>query len=59
MVLVPAAMGLLGARAWWLPSWLERLLPSVDVEGPAYEAPETSAEDDEPAPDREEEPALV
>jgi RND superfamily putative drug exporter len=22
MVLVPAAMGLLGARAWWLPSWL-------------------------------------
>ena len=27
MVLVPSAMSLLGARAWWLPKWLDRLLP--------------------------------
>ncbi|MDP5226742.1 MULTISPECIES: MMPL family transporter [Arthrobacter] len=33
MTLVPAAMRLLGARAWWLPGWLERILPDVDVEG--------------------------
>lgn len=33
MVLVPAAMSLLGDRAWWLPSWLDRLLPSIDLEG--------------------------
>jgi RND superfamily putative drug exporter len=45
MVLVPAAMGLLGERAWWLPGWLDRLLPRIDVEGPAYAAPVT--EDDE------------
>src|SRR5688572_9603193 len=34
MVLVPAAMGLLGDRAWWLPGWLDRVLPRIDVEGP-------------------------
>jgi RND superfamily putative drug exporter len=39
MVLVPAAMGLLGARAWWLPAWLDRLLPRIDVEGPTRAAP--------------------
>ncbi|HQE32732.1 MAG TPA: MMPL family transporter, partial [Propionibacteriaceae bacterium] len=33
MVLVPAVMHLLGERAWWLPGWLGRLLPSLDVEG--------------------------
>ena len=33
MVLVPATMELLGARNWWLPAWLERLLPRIDVEG--------------------------
>jgi RND superfamily putative drug exporter len=32
MVLVPAAMSLLGDRAWWLPNWLDRLLPSIDLE---------------------------
>jgi RND superfamily putative drug exporter len=33
MVLVPATMELLGDRNWWLPSWLDRLLPRIDVEG--------------------------
>jgi RND superfamily putative drug exporter len=33
MVLVPATMELLGDRNWWLPRWLDRLLPRVDVEG--------------------------
>jgi RND superfamily putative drug exporter len=32
MVLVPAVMQLLGARNWWIPSWLERRLPRLDVE---------------------------
>jgi putative drug exporter of the RND superfamily len=35
MVLVPATMELLGDRNWWLPRWLDRLLPRVDVEGEA------------------------
>jgi RND superfamily putative drug exporter len=33
MVLVPATMELLGDRNWWLPRWLDRLLPKIDVEG--------------------------
>jgi putative drug exporter of the RND superfamily len=32
MVLVPAVMQLLGKRNWWIPDWLERILPRVDVE---------------------------
>ena len=35
MMLVPAVMTLLGHNAWWLPKWLERALPSVDIEGKA------------------------
>jgi putative drug exporter of the RND superfamily len=33
MVLVPASMKLLGSANWWLPGWLDRLLPNVDIEG--------------------------
>jgi putative drug exporter of the RND superfamily len=32
MVLVPAVMSLLGPRNWWIPGWLERVLPELDVE---------------------------
>jgi RND superfamily putative drug exporter len=32
MVLVPAVMQLLGSRNWWIPDWLERMLPRIDVE---------------------------
>jgi len=33
MVLVPATMELLGDRNWWIPKWLNRVLPTIDVEG--------------------------
>ncbi|WP_351233550.1 MMPL family transporter [Streptomyces sp. NPDC002133] len=33
MAIVPAVLALLGHKAWWLPRWLDRVLPSVDVEG--------------------------
>ena len=33
MALMPALMYLMGEKAWWLPAWLDRLLPKVDVEG--------------------------
>ncbi len=33
LILVPATMELLGARNWWLPAWLDRVLPHLDIEG--------------------------
>ena len=35
MLLVPATMELLGDKNWWIPRWLDRILPNVNVEGPA------------------------
>jgi putative drug exporter of the RND superfamily len=40
MVLVPAVMQLLGSRNWWIPDWLERILPRLDVERVAVGAAE-------------------
>lgn len=33
MTLVPAVLQLVGDKAWWLPSWLDRVLPNLDIEG--------------------------
>lgn len=49
MTIVPAVMSLLGDRAWWLPRWLARVLPNVDIEGErlrehlGHAAPEAAA----------------
>jgi putative drug exporter of the RND superfamily len=46
MILVPATMELLGDRNWWLPRWLDRLLPHVDIEAdPAIPVPDRAATD--------------
>ncbi|MDQ1123263.1 MMPL family transporter [Microbacterium trichothecenolyticum] len=37
MLLMPAIMHVLGRAAWWLPRWLDRIVPDVDVEGAALE----------------------
>ncbi|UUU34360.1 MMPL family transporter [Streptomyces sp. CA-210063] len=53
MAIVPAVLALLGDKAWWLPKWLDRALPRVDVEGEALSRrPEA-----EPAPAEPAEPA--
>ncbi|WP_344999854.1 MMPL family transporter, partial [Tsukamurella soli] len=33
LVVIPSIMMLLGKYAWWLPKWLDRILPNVDIEG--------------------------
>ncbi|WP_433565590.1 MMPL family transporter [Nocardia sp. CA-151230] len=45
LTLVPAVLALLGRRAWWLPRRLDRVLPTLNIEGPQ--------EDSEPQPQRE------
>ena len=61
MTIVPAAMSLLDRAAWWLPRWLDRALPKVDVEGEGLAAP-ADAVPPVPAPTQHEprhaEPAL-
>ncbi|WCH92482.1 MMPL family transporter [Streptomyces moderatus] len=47
MAIVPAVLALLGDKAWWLPKWLDRILPRVDVEG---EALSRGSEAPDPAP---------
>ncbi|MFJ8937744.1 MMPL family transporter [Streptomyces sp. NPDC102365] len=46
MAIVPAVLALLGHKAWWLPGWLDRLLPRVDVEGEAL----SHRSEEDPAP---------
>ena len=46
LLLVPSVMYLLRTSAWWLPKWLSRILPRLDIEG----APEPPAITGPPAP---------
>ena len=38
-ILLPAVMLLMGKRTWWLPRWLNRMLPNISIEGEPEEAP--------------------
>ncbi|MEE1759616.1 MMPL family transporter [Streptomyces sp. SP18BB07] len=53
MAIVPAVLALLGEKAWWLPKWLDRALPNVDVEGEGLRAHDDAAR--KPAEDDEDE----
>ncbi|WP_432841404.1 MMPL family transporter [Dactylosporangium sp. CA-092794] len=46
MIITPALLTLLGEKAWWMPRWLDRILPHLDAEGSALE--ETAAEPSAP-----------
>jgi len=51
MMLVPSVMSLLGARAWWMPHWLEPIVPNLQLEGsvePLPAAADAAAPEDEP-----------
>ena len=50
MALVPAVLALLGKAAWWMPRWLDRILPKVDVEGEALTHHATPATATAPTP---------
>ncbi|MGW1784662.1 MMPL family transporter [Streptomyces sp. NPDC002143] len=59
MALVPAVLALLGDKAWWLPGWLDRLLPRVDVEGSGLAASPTGPTGPEGSEPAHQEPARV
>lgn len=52
MALIPALLALLGEKAWWMPRWLDRILPHVDVEGSSLERPARSEAGSDEAPRR-------
>ncbi|MFI1764247.1 MMPL family transporter [Streptomyces sp. NPDC020800] len=52
MAIVPAVLALLGDKAWWLPKWLDRALPNVDVEGEGLRT-QSSADGKDADPDEE------
>ncbi|MFI1032270.1 MMPL family transporter [Streptomyces sp. NPDC020951] len=52
MAIVPAVLALLGKKAWWIPKWLDRVLPNVDVEGEGLQKP-AEAQHSDPDEDRE------
>jgi putative drug exporter of the RND superfamily len=58
LMLVPATMELLGNANWWLPRWLDKVLPHINVEGSSTTRPPASAEPD-PATSPDPEPATV
>ncbi|MBS1848549.1 MAG: MMPL family transporter [Actinobacteria bacterium] len=49
MTLVPAVMALFGESAWWLPRWLDRILPHVDIEGGGFAGDDPDGDDDGPS----------
>ncbi len=51
MVLVPATMALLGKANWWLPGWLDRILPNLTVEG-ITDTDTTTVRDTTPEPEK-------
>ncbi|TQK76172.1 RND superfamily putative drug exporter [Rarobacter incanus] len=48
MMIIPAAMHLLGGAAWWIPRWLDRLLPDADIEGAKLEREHPPVEQESP-----------
>jgi RND superfamily putative drug exporter len=57
LLLVPATMELLGDRNWWLPRWLDRILPRLDVEGHAEPSPQDGGPEDRAEDEEERVPA--
>ncbi|MCJ1679006.1 MMPL family transporter [Streptomyces sp. APSN-46.1] len=53
MAIVPAVLALLGHKAWWLPRWLDRILPNVDVEGESLRKHLAGTSKEDPDKDRE------
>jgi RND superfamily putative drug exporter len=49
-ILLPAVLEILGRTTWWLPSWLDRLLPDINIEGSSARAEGRAAKPDQRPP---------
>ncbi|MFV1991622.1 MAG: hypothetical protein ACC652_12870, partial [Acidimicrobiales bacterium] len=57
MLLVPATMSLLGGRNWWFPAWLDKIVPTLNVEGSTLHELEAEVGDDSD-PDEDSKPGV-
>ncbi|BBE21384.1 membrane protein [Arthrobacter sp. MN05-02] len=46
LILMPAMLSLLGNAAWWMPKWMDRIIPNIDIEGHALENKENEDDND-------------
>ena len=53
LLLIPAIMHLMGEAAWWMPKWLDKILPNIDVEGSKLERGQSPAAEPEKDADGE------
>ena len=58
-MLVPATMELAGKWNWWIPAWLDKILPRISVDAPDPDDPPATRTYATPAPDPDREPASV
>ncbi len=47
LILMPAMLSLLGNAAWWMPAWMNRIIPNIDIEGHALENQENKENEDD------------
>ncbi len=60
LLLMPATMELLGTKNWWLPRWLGRIVPNLNIDGTEVRPPDIPAGGpDEPEPQDESEVVLI
>ncbi len=57
-MLVPATMRLMGDANWWIPKWLDRILPTIDIEGEGS-LPELDFDTSQSEPVDDSEPVLL
>jgi RND superfamily putative drug exporter len=57
LVLIPSVMTLLGKSAWWLPKWLSKLIPNVDIEGEKLTQQHTHTREEQETVDSAKSPA--
>jgi putative drug exporter of the RND superfamily len=49
LTFVPALLTLLGERSWWIPAWLQRVLPNITIEAPGERPPSAARATPQPA----------
>lgn len=50
MIVIPSVIAIMGDAAWWLPKWLDKIIPNVDIEGEAIRKIPLPSQQQDPGP---------